>query len=91
MVVFAGISRQKAREDTPEARRIRASKLAHEIGGITKATGALIFPPAAPRDQRILPTLRSKHSPENTAAIATGKGRAEQQPDVATELLNVQG
>ena len=27
LVVFAGGSRQKAREDTPEARRIRASKL----------------------------------------------------------------
>ena len=36
LVVFAGRSRQKERKDTPEARRIRASKLAHQRGGITK-------------------------------------------------------
>ena len=41
LVAFAGRSRQKAREDTPEARRIRASKLAHQRGGITKAASAL--------------------------------------------------
>ena len=35
LVVFAGRSRQKAREDTPEAHRIRATKLAHQRGGIT--------------------------------------------------------
>ena len=39
MVVFAGRSRQKAREDTPEARRIRASKLAHQRGGILSPYG----------------------------------------------------
>ena len=50
LVVFAGRSRQKAREDTPEARQLRASKLAHERGGITKAASALVSPPAAPRD-----------------------------------------
>ena len=49
LVVFAGRSQQKAREDTPEeARRIRASKLAHQRRGITKASSALISPPAAP-------------------------------------------
>ena len=48
LVVFAGRSRQKAREGTPGARRIRASKLAHERGDITKAASALISPPAAP-------------------------------------------
>ena len=42
LVVFAGRSRQKAREDAPEARRIRASKLAHQRGGITKAASALV-------------------------------------------------
>ena len=57
LVVFAGRSRQKAREDTPEARRIRASKLAHQRGGTTKAASALISPPAAPRDSRTLATL----------------------------------
>ena len=44
LVVFAGRSRQKAREDTPEARRIRVSKLAHQRGGITKAASALVSP-----------------------------------------------
>ena len=69
LVVFAGRSRQKAREDTPEARRIRARKLSHERGGITKAASALIFPPAAPRDSRALPTLRSQYPTEDPAAI----------------------
>ena len=71
LVVFAGRSRQKAREGTPpEARRIRASKLAHWRGAITKAAGALISPPAALRDHRILATLCSKHLTENLVAIA---------------------
>ena len=69
LVVFAGRGRQKAREDTPEARRIRASKLAHERGGITKAAIALISPPEAPRDSRALATLSSKHPTEELAAI----------------------
>ena len=92
LVVFAGRPRQKAREDTPEVRRIRASKLAHER----------ISPPAAPRDSRTLATLRSKHPTDDPAAIATGKARAEQhagipeagkqeqQPNVTTELLDAQ-
>ena len=41
LVVFVGRNRQKARKHTPEARRVRASKLAHKRGGITKAVGAL--------------------------------------------------
>ena len=73
--MFAGRSRQKAREDTPEARRIRASKLAHDRGDIIKAAGALISPPAAPQDNMALATLRS----EAFAAIAVGKSRAEQR------------
>ena len=76
LVVFAGRSRQKARNDTFEARRIRASKLAHERGGITKAASALISPPAAPRDSRTPGTLRSKYPTEDSAAIATGKAQA---------------
>ena len=48
--VFTGESRQKAREDTSEARRIRVSKLEHERGSVTKAAGALISPSAVPRD-----------------------------------------
>ena len=103
LVVFAGRSRQKAREDTPEARRIRASKLAHQRGGITKAASALISPPAAPRDSRTLETLRGKHLKEDPAAIATGKvkaerragitavGEQEQQPNVTSEPLDAQG
>ena len=66
LVVFAGRSRQKAREDTLEARRIRASKLAHERGGINKAASALISPAAAPRDSKTLATLRSKYPTEET-------------------------
>ena len=101
-MVFARRSRQKAREDTPEARRIRASKLAHERGGITKATSVLISPPAAPRDSRTLATLRGKHPTEDSAAIATGKAQAErragittvgeqeQQPNVTSEPLDAQ-
>ena len=65
-MVFAGRSRQKAREDTLEARRIRASKLAHERGDINKAVSALISPAAAPRDSRTLATLRSKYPTEET-------------------------
>ena len=103
LVLFAGRSRQKAREDTPEARRTRASKLAHERGGITKAANALISPPAAPRDSRTLATLRGKHPTEDPAAIAIGKAQAErragitavgeqeQQPNVTSEPLDTQG
>ena len=102
-MVFAGRSRQKAREDTPEARRIRASKLAHQRGGITKAASALVSPPAAPRDSRTLTTLRGKHPTEGPAAIASGKAQAErragitavggqeQQPNVTSETLVAQG
>ena len=101
-MVFARRSRQKAQEDTPEARRVRASNLAHERGGITKAASALISPPAEPRDGRPLATLRSKHPTEDPAAIATGKARAgkragitavgeqEQQSNVTSELLDAQ-
>ena len=103
LVVFAGRSRQKAREDTPEARRIRASKLAHQRGGITKAASALVSPSAAPRDSRTLATLRGKHPTEDPAAIASGKaqmerragitavGGQEQQPNVTPEPLAAQG
>ena len=104
LVVFAGRSRQKAWEDTPEARRIRASRLPHERGGIAKAASALISPPGAPRDSRTRATLRSKPSTEDPAAIATGKAQAEQragisavgeqekQPNVTSELsLDAQG
>ena len=100
--MFAGRSRQKAREGTPEARRIRASKLAHQRGGITKAASALVSPPAAPRDSRTLETLRGKHPTEGPAAIASGKAQAErragitavggeeQQPNVTSEPLAAQ-
>ena len=103
LVVFAGRSRQKARKDTPEARRIRASKLAHQRGGITKAASTPISPPAAPRDSRTLAALRGKHPTEDPAGIATGKaqverragitavGEQEQQPNVTSEPLDAQG
>ena len=103
-MVFVGRSRQKAREDTPEARRIRASKLAHQRRGITKkAASAPISFSAAPRDSRTLATLRGKHPTEDPAAIATGKAQAkrragitsvgeqEQQPNVTSEPLDAQG
>ena len=79
LVVFAGRSRQKAREDTPEARQLRASKLAHERGGITKAASALVSPPAAPQDAQTLAILRSKHSSEDFARIAAGKAETKQR------------
>ena len=85
LVVFAGRSRQKAREDTPEARRIRSSKLAHQRGGITKAASALVSPPAAPRDSRTLATLRGKHATGDPAAIATGKAQAERRAGITAE------
>ena len=103
LVMLAGRSRQKAREDTTEARRIRASKLAHQRGGITKAASALISSLAAPRDSRTLATLRGKHPTEDPAAVATGKAQAErlagitavdeqeQQPSVTSEPLDAQG
>ena len=102
-MVFAGRSWQNAREDAPETRGRRASKLAHEIGEITKAASVMISPPAAPRDSRTLVTLRSKHPTEHPAAIAMGKAQAEQrvgitgvgeqeqQPNVTSELLDAQG
>ena len=83
LVMFAGRSRQKAQEDTPEARQIRASKLAHERRGNHQAASALISPPAAPRDSRTLATLSSKHPTEGLTAIATGKTQAEQRPGIA--------
>ena len=102
LVVFAGKSRQKALEDTPEARRIRASKLAHQRGGITKAASALISLPAAPRDSMTLAALPGKHPTEDPAAISIGKAQAgrragitavgeqEQQPNVTSEPLDEQ-
>ena len=79
LVVFAGRRRQKAREDTPETRRIRASKLAYERGDIIKAASALISPLAGPRDSRVLATLRGKDPAEDPVAIATGKAHAERR------------
>ena len=87
LVVFAGRSRQKTREDTPEARRIRASKLAHQRGGITKAASALVSPPAAPRDSRTLETLRGKHPTEDPVAIASGKAQAERRADITANRV----
>ena len=100
LVVLAGKHRQKARGDTPKARRIRASKLAYERGGTAKIAGALISPPAVPRDNRTLAMLRSKHPTKGPRVISKGKVRAEQragitavneqeqQPNVTTELLD---
>ena len=82
--MFVGRSQHKAREDTPEARRQRASKLAHERGGITKAASALTALPAAPRDINTLEILKSKHPAEDPAAIAIGKAQAEQRAGTTT-------
>ena len=84
LVVFAGRSRHKSPEDTPEARRQRASKLAHERGGITKAVNVLTSPAAAPRDTNTVDTTRRKHPSEDPAAIATGKAQAEQRAGTTT-------
>ena len=77
LVVFVGRSRQRAHKHTPEARRIRASKLAHKQGGSTKAAGALISLAVASPDYKTLVALRSKHSTEGPTAIATVKSWAE--------------
>ena len=73
LMVFVERSRLKAREDKPEACRIRVSKLAHERGGIAKAADTLIPPPQQPLETTGQ-TLRSK----NPAAVSTGKAWAEQ-------------
>ena len=82
---------------------MRASKLAHERGGITKAASALVSPPAAPRDAQTLATLRNKHPSEDFARIAIGKAKVEQRagiepvaeqgqsPNGLKELLDAQG
>ena len=97
--MFAGTDRQKAREDTLEARRIPAGELANDRGGIIKAASVLISPQAAPGDSRTLATLRSKRPTEDPTVIATGKvqaerragitavGEKEQQLNVTSELL----
>ena len=82
LVVFTGRSRQKSRGDTLKTRRIRASKLAHERGGITKAASTLISYPAAPRDSRTLAMLRSKCPTEDPSAIAAGKAQVEQRAGI---------
>ena len=79
LVVFAGRSRHKGREDTPEDRRVGASKLAHEKGGIAKAASALISRLVAPQDSRTPATLRSKHRTGDPVAIATGEAQTELQ------------
>ena len=88
LVVFAGRSRQKAREGTPKARQIRVSKLVHERGGITKAASALICSPAAPRDSRTLATLKSRHPTEDPAAIAPDKAQAERCAGITAVLVS---
>ena len=77
LVVFAGRSRQKAQEDTPETRRIRASKLAYERGSITR-----ISLPAAPRDNRALATLRSKPPTENPQRLQQVKRGKNSVPEL---------
>ena len=74
--VFMGRSRQNAYEYTLQARRQRASKLAHERGGIIK-TASYVHVLQRPRDYRTLATPRIKHTAENLAAFATGKVRAK--------------
>ena len=103
LVVLAGKHRQKARGDTPKALRIRASKLAYERGCTAKIAGALISPPAVPRDNRTLAMLRSKYPTKGPTVISKGKTGAEQraeitavneqeqQPNVTTELLDASG
>ena len=103
LIVFAGRSRHKSLEDTPEARRQRASKLAHERGGIAKAANALTYPAATSRDTTNLATLRRKHPSGDPVAIVNNKAQAEQptgtttmdreaQPDETSEPLgHVQG
>ena len=53
-------------------------KLAHERGGIAKAAGAMISPPAPPRDHKVLVTLRIKYPTDDPPVIATSKAWLEQ-------------
>ena len=102
LVMFAGSSRRKAREDTLEARRTQASKLAHERGGITKVASALISPPAAPQKKVTgKATQQAPHRGPRSDCNRQGaggitcrnysSGEQEQQPNVASELLDAQG
>ena len=84
LIVFVGRSRRKSPEDTPEARRQRASKLAHERGGITKAASVLTSPAAAHGDTNTAEALRRKYPSEDPAAIVNGKVQAEQRAGTPT-------
>ena len=90
LILFVGRTRHKSPEDTPEARRQRASKLAHEREGITKAASALTSPAAAPRDTNTVETLLRKHPSEDPAVIANGKAQAEQRAGTTTVDEEVQ-
>lgn len=68
--------------DTPGARRHRVSKLAHERGGITNSASTLMSPPAAPRDDITLATLRSKQPTEDSWAITNNRAQAEQRAEI---------
>ena len=76
LLVYANCSSTRSLHDTPEARLKRATKLAHERGGITKAANILTSPAPAPRDENTLNLLRSKHPLEDPDRIAEGKEEA---------------
>lgn len=56
--------------DTEDNRQRRATRLAHESGGITKAASALISPAPSPRNNDTLEHLRNLHPNEDAEDIA---------------------
>ena len=73
------VDTNKPRKDSPEARRQRASDLAHEQETTTNATSALTVPQIAPINYRTLTPLRSKNPTEDLAAITEGISEVEQR------------
>ncbi|CAB1107073.1 unnamed protein product [Ectocarpus sp. CCAP 1310/34] len=57
--------------DTEDNRQRRATRLAHESGGVTKAANALISPAPSPRNNDTLEHLRNLHPNEDPDDIAT--------------------
>lgn len=73
MVARAGRPRPQLSDDTPEARRSQAKKLAYKRGGVTKYYSTLIYPAPAHRSTDALELLRGTHPSKDQAVIATCK------------------
>ena len=69
LIMFSRRPGCQAREDSVGARQARATRLAHERGGITKAAMTLVSPPPSPRNEETLSILRNKHPHEDIQEI----------------------